>query len=48
MADQPKKTGVYDTPGSTSTKRGASGAIPPWVWIVAVIVVLAILGMMFL
>jgi len=61
MADQPKMTGVYDTPNSSSTvdahagsgaksivSAGKSGGIPSWVWIVAVVMVLAILGMMFL
>jgi hypothetical protein len=65
MADQPKVTGVYDAPGSTSTVNthtasgekstmgvgktaGKPGAIPSWVWIVALVVVLAILGMIFL
>jgi len=61
MADQPKMTGVYDTPSSTSTVDshagsavkstsgvGKSGGVPAWVWIVAVIVVLVILGMIFL
>jgi hypothetical protein len=47
MADQPKKTGVYDTSGTTS-KPGAGmfAAVPIWAWIVAIVVVLAILAMM--
>jgi hypothetical protein len=61
MADQPKMTGVYDAPNSTSTVNahagsgakstmdaGKSTGIPSWVWIVAVVVVLAVLGMMIL
>jgi|tagenome__1003787_1003787.scaffolds.fasta_scaffold14573782_2 hypothetical protein len=57
MADQPKMTGVYDAPSSTSTAREHAGSgakptgiagMPSWVWIVAAIVVLAIIGMMFL
>jgi hypothetical protein len=73
MADEPKKTGVYNAPGSTSTtsskvdstlkstsgstsnihgstsaksSAGMFAAVPTWAWIVAVVVVLAILAMM--
>jgi hypothetical protein len=41
--------GAHAGSGAKSTLgAGKSGGIPSWVWIVAVIVVLAIFGMMFL
>lgn len=61
MADQPKRTGVYETPGTTtnpvtdgrspaahSPTAGRAGAIPSWLWIVAAVIVLAVLGVIFL
>jgi hypothetical protein len=47
MADQPKKTGVYNAPGSTpKSGTGMFAAVPTWAWIVAVVAVLIILAMM--
>ena len=71
MADQPKRTGVYETPGTTpdpvtdssspaaasgsaaagamrSAANGRTSALPSWVWIVAAVVALAVLGAVFL
>jgi multidrug resistance efflux pump len=42
MAEQPKKAGVYDRDGTTTTKR--VGGIPSWVWIVVAVVIVALLA----
>ena len=47
MADKPRKTGVYDASGSTpKSGAGMFAAVPTWAWIVAIVVVLALLAMM--
>jgi len=43
MTEQPKKIGVYDRVRDTATHR--RGGVPSWVWIVAALVILALVAL---